>query len=149
MSKKGEINALTKLIKPDIGIITNIGEAHIENFKNLKGIANAKSEIINNLKDNGTIILNRDDKYFNYLNKKAKSKNLKVISFGMNKKSDVYPLKILKREKNNHMVFKISNEILRLEFNNINIYNILASLSFLNELKLDLKKLLNIIRFMS
>ena len=102
MSKKGEINALTKLIKPDIGIITNIGEAHIENFKNLKGIANAKSEIINNLKDNGTIILNRDDKYFNYLNKKAKSKNLKVISFGMNKKSDVYPLKILKKEKQSY-----------------------------------------------
>ena len=141
MSNKGEINTLTKLIKPDIGIITNVGEAHIENFKNLKGIANAKSEIINNLKDNGTIILNRDDKYFNYLNKKAKSKNLKIISFGMNKYSDVYPLKILKKRKNNSMVLKINNEILKLEFNNINIYNILASLSFLNELKLDLKKI--------
>ena len=33
MSKKGEINALTKLIRPQIAIITNIGEAHIENFK--------------------------------------------------------------------------------------------------------------------
>ena len=39
------------------------------------------------------------------------------------------------------MVLKISNEILKLDFNNINIYNILASLSFLNELKLDLKKI--------
>ena len=35
MSKKGEIHSLSKLIKPHIGIITNIGEAHIENFKNL------------------------------------------------------------------------------------------------------------------
>ena len=50
MSKSGEINSLSKLIKPHIGIITNIGEAHIENFKNLKGIANAKGEIINNIK---------------------------------------------------------------------------------------------------
>ena len=46
MSKAGEINSLSKLIKPHIGIITNIGEAHIENFNNLKGIANAKGEII-------------------------------------------------------------------------------------------------------
>ena len=36
MSKAGEIKNLTKLIKPHIGIITNIGEAHLENFKNKK-----------------------------------------------------------------------------------------------------------------
>ena len=75
MSKAGEIKKLSKLIKPHIGIITNIGEAHIENFKNLQGIANAKGEIINNIKKEGTIILNRDDKFFNYLSKKAKKRN--------------------------------------------------------------------------
>ena len=74
MSKAGEINALSKMIKPDIGLITNIGEAHIENFRNLRGIADAKSELINNIKENGTIILNRDDKYFNFLERKAKLK---------------------------------------------------------------------------
>ena len=42
MSKAGEINRLSRLIKPHIGIITNVGEAHIENFKNLRGIADAK-----------------------------------------------------------------------------------------------------------
>ena len=75
MSKSGEINKLSKMIKPNIGIITNIGEAHIENFKNIKGIAKAKSEIINNIEKNGTIILNRDDKFFNFLIKKQKIKN--------------------------------------------------------------------------
>ena len=72
MSKSGEINSLSKLIHPHIAIITNIGEAHIENFKNLKGIADAKGEIINNLKRGGKIILNRDDKFYKYLEKKAK-----------------------------------------------------------------------------
>ena len=72
MSKKGEIDNLSKLIKPHIGIITNIGEAHIENFTNIRGIAKAKSEIINSIERNGTIILNRDDKFFNFLKKKAK-----------------------------------------------------------------------------
>ena len=50
MSKAGEIKNLTKLIKPHIGVITNIGEAHLENFKNIRGIAKAKSEIIENIK---------------------------------------------------------------------------------------------------
>ena len=79
MSKSGEISKLSKLVKPDLAVITNIAEAHIENFNDIKGIANAKSEIIQNIKDNGSIILNRDDKFFNYLNKKAKLKNPKLF----------------------------------------------------------------------
>ena len=59
MSKKGEINSLSKILKPDIAIITNISLAHSENFKNLKDIANAKAEIINNIKPHGTLLLNR------------------------------------------------------------------------------------------
>ena len=75
MSKAGEINKLSKMIKPNIAIITNISEAHIENFKNIKEIAKAKSEIIDNIQNNGTIVLNRDDKFYNFLNNKAKLKN--------------------------------------------------------------------------
>ena len=50
MSNAGEIKNLTKLIKPHIGVITNIGQAHIENFKNIQGVAKAKSEIIEKMK---------------------------------------------------------------------------------------------------
>ena len=64
MSKAGEIKKLSKLVMPDIAIITNIAEAHIENFKNLSGIAKAKGEIIQNIKKNGTLVLNRDDVFF-------------------------------------------------------------------------------------
>ena len=72
MSRPGEINKLSKLVRPHIGIITNVGEAHIENFKNLRGIADAKGEMINNIERNGTIILNRDDKFFNHFEKAKK-----------------------------------------------------------------------------
>ena len=81
MSKSGEIKNLTNLIQPHIGIITNIGEAHLENFKSINGIAKAKSEMIEKIKKGGTVILNRDDKFFFYLFKKAKAFNLKVITF--------------------------------------------------------------------
>ena len=89
MSKAGEIRNLTKLVKPQIGVITNIGEAHLENFKNIRGIANAKSEIIENIETGGTLVLNRDDKFFNFLYQKAKLNSLKVLTFGYHKKADI------------------------------------------------------------
>ena len=66
MDKKGEIDYLTKLIKPNLGLITNISYAHIENFKTMDNIAEAKGEIINNIVPGGTMVLNLDDKYFKY-----------------------------------------------------------------------------------
>ncbi len=141
MSKAGEINFLSKLLRPHIGIITNIGEAHIENFKSIKEIADAKGEIIKNIQKGGTLILNRDDKFFTYLEKKAKRKKLKVVSFGKSKKSNIHPLKISKLSKNTKLKIKIKKQIFYLEYKNINIYNVLCSLALLNELGLDLKKI--------
>ena len=112
MSKAGEIDTLTKLIKPHIGIITNIGEAHIENFKNIKGIAKAKGEIINNIRKNGTIILNQDDKYFHYLKSKAKLRNLNIVSFGLSKMADIHPISIKKNSHKTKILIKIKIKIL-------------------------------------
>ena len=56
---------LSKIVHPDVSVITNINYAHAKNFKNLKYIALAKSEIINNTQNNGFIVLNGDDKFFN------------------------------------------------------------------------------------
>ena len=92
MSKAGEIRNLTGLIKPDIGVITNIGEAHLENFKNTFGIAKAKSEIIENIKPGGTIILNRDDKFLTIYLKKQNYIILK-ISLLENTKNQMFILK--------------------------------------------------------
>ncbi len=143
MSKAGEIEKLSKLIKPDIGIITNIGEAHIENFKNLKGIAEAKGEIINNIKKNGTIILNRDSEFYNYFKKKADKKYINTISFGMNKKSDVHPISILKTKYFTKIKIKVKNRIHSLVIGNVNIYNLLSSLALIKALNLNFNKLKN------
>ena len=142
MSKKGEINNLTKLVRPHIGVITNIGEAHIENFKNLRGIADAKGEIINNIISGGTLILNRDDNYFNYLKKKAIKRNIKVVSYGKDKRSYVHPIQISKGKDKTKLKVKVGNQIIILSIKNINIYNVLSALALLDELNLDFKKIL-------
>ena len=49
MSNSGEISKLSKQVRPHIAVITNVAEAHIENFKNTKDIAKAKGEIISNI----------------------------------------------------------------------------------------------------
>ena len=54
MDKKGEIYKLSKIVKPEIAIITNISAAHFKNFNTLNDIAKAKSEIIDNIAKDGT-----------------------------------------------------------------------------------------------
>ncbi|MBL6786010.1 MAG: UDP-N-acetylmuramoyl-L-alanyl-D-glutamate--2,6-diaminopimelate ligase [Candidatus Pelagibacter bacterium] len=142
MSKSGEIRNLTKLIKPHIGIITNIGEAHLENFKNISGIAKAKSEIIENIATNGIIILNRDDKFFNFLFQKAKSCKLKVITFGTHKKSDICLKKKIIKKSFVKCFVSVINELIHFETKDFNIYNILASLAVLKALKINIIKVI-------
>ena len=115
MSKGGEIKRLTNLIKPHIGIITNIGEAHIENFKNIHEIAKAKSEIIENIRSGGVVVLNRDDKFFNFLYKKAKKYKLKISTFGFHKKSDIFLKKILKKGNKSKIFINIKIRLLILK----------------------------------
>ena len=81
MDKKGEIDYLSNIIKPDLGIITNISYAHSKNFKNINHIADAKAEIMNNIIPGGTIVLNLDDKFFYYNSKIAIKKKIKSFIF--------------------------------------------------------------------
>ena len=144
MDKKGEIDSLTQIVKPDIGIITNISYAHSKNFKNINGIASAKAEIIKNIRPNGIIILNGDDQFFNFHKKMALKKKLKVLSFGIKNKS--LSTKLIKTEKiNDKFKFSVKLENHLFYFysknnNKSNIYNILATLTLINIYK-DLNKI--------
>ena len=111
MNKFGEINKLSKLVMPDVGVITNISYAHIKNFKNLNQIALAKSEIINNINKKGTLVLNKDDKYYDLFKKKALLKNLKVISFSTKKIADIKLSNLVKKKSEYIIYIKIYNKL--------------------------------------
>ena len=64
----GEIIHLADIIRPNISIITNIGDAHIGNFGSKEKIAEEKKQIFHFLKTNELKIINKDDEYFQILN---------------------------------------------------------------------------------
>ena len=141
MSRSGEIKRLSKLIKPHLAVITNIGEAHLENFKNIRGIAKAKSEIIENIQAGGTIVLNRDDKFFKFLFKKAKTFKLKISTFGKHNNSDICLKKIERVGEFSKIYLKVNNQIFDLKIKDINIYNLLASVAVLKQLGVNINKI--------
>ncbi len=136
MDKKGEIDYLSKLIEPDVGVITNVNYAHAKNFKNIKQIALAKSEIINNIKPNGYVVLNADDNFFQLHKKIAKEKKIKIISFGIKSQSaDIKLINIKAFGKRFKIYIKLNNKkkhfILSNDFQN-NIYNVLSALAVIS-----------------
>jgi UDP-N-acetylmuramoyl-tripeptide--D-alanyl-D-alanine ligase len=83
----GEIEYSSQYVQADVAIITNVGAAHIEGFGSVDGVAKAKGEIIQTLKQDGVAVLNRDDVYFDYWKSIAGTR--KVVSFGMDERADV------------------------------------------------------------
>ena len=83
----GEIEYTSRIVQADVAIITNVGAAHIEGFGSVDGVAKAKGEIVQTLKDSGVAVLNRDDDYFGYWQSVAGTR--KVMSFGVDERADV------------------------------------------------------------
>ena len=141
MDKKGEINSLSKMVKPNIAVITNIAEAHIKNFKNLKDIAKAKGEIIDNISEKGNIILNKDEKFFNFFSKKAKKRGLKIVSFSTKVKSDIFLINLKKMGNFYRLKVNVYGKpfYFNIKYNTDNLVkNYLASICILYVLNLDL-----------
>lgn len=87
MNHFNEIAYLTKLAKPQVAIVNNAAEAHLEGLKDVAGVARAKGEIFLGLQKNGAAVLNRDDAHYNYW--LGLVKEFKHTSFGLDNPADV------------------------------------------------------------
>jgi len=146
MDKKGEIKKLSKIVSPEIAVITNISEAHFKNFNTLMDIAKAKAEIIDNILEDGNIILNKDDKFFNFFYKMAKKRKINIISFSFNKKTDIFLMGVKKAKNYYRLKINIKNKVFYFNTKNSTksfLSNILACISVLYVLNLNLNKIKN------
>ncbi len=108
MNQIGEISNLTKIAKPTVVVITNVGTAHIGNLGSRENILKAKLEILEGLEENGILVINNDNDMLNKWNNENKNKSFKVITFGMENKSDIMPYEVQLSE--NGSTYKIDIE---------------------------------------
>ncbi|MGE8207092.1 UDP-N-acetylmuramoyl-tripeptide--D-alanyl-D-alanine ligase [Heyndrickxia sp. NPDC080065] len=141
MSARGEIEFLTQMAKPDIAIITNIGEAHLQDLGSRDAIAEAKLEITKGLSNDGLFIYIGDEPL---LKERADNYNhLRVQTFGKAETNDIYPLSIEKNEDGSVFSVNIAPEInfFLPVLGEYNVQNSLAAILAAVELNLTMEEI--------
>jgi UDP-N-acetylmuramoyl-tripeptide--D-alanyl-D-alanine ligase len=124
----GEIARLSEISQPNLGVITNIGPAHLEYFINLKGVFKEKYSLVENLRHPRIAVLNSDN---NLLRKKILKNNKKslLFSFGIKEKADFRVSQI--KNLSGELKFLV-NEKYKFTLSTLgyyNIYNALAAIA--------------------
>ena len=149
-SKFGDIDYLSKILKPHVGVITNIGHSHLEKLVNVNGVFEVKSELINNIKKDGFLIVPCDNK--EHLDRWKKLRNdINILTFGIESAADFYASKI--NFKENGLSFVIRSNLIKKPIQiktsiegKHNIKNILASFAVHFCLKEDIENFVNILK---
>ena len=127
-AKSGDIDLLSKIINPKIGIITHIGHSHLEGLSSINGVLKVKSELIKNITKNGIAIV-PDGKYLNYW--KRMRKDITFFSFGRKSSASYFPSQI--KMSRNGLSFYIESRNLkkrvRIKTKLIGMHNVLNILA--------------------
>ena len=133
MSDFGEIDLLTKLAKPDVALITNIGDAHLQDLGSREGIAKAKLEIVNGLKDNGLFVYPGDEPL---LEEQLETivKPIRTKTFGKSNNNDFYANQIEFNDSGTAFKTNVTDVTFHLPFlGEYNVMNALAAMIVANE----------------
>ncbi|WP_072520422.1 UDP-N-acetylmuramoyl-tripeptide--D-alanyl-D-alanine ligase [Gemella massiliensis] len=139
----GQLDYLSKLVEPDFTVITNIGESHIEFFKNREGIAKAKFEITNGMKKNGVFVYNGDEILIKNL---INQSNITSISCGELKSNDIILENYNITRKSINFKLNISNTPFSTSLKGKhNLYNIMFAIAISHKLGLSYSEIKNAI----
>lgn len=137
----GQIKELCDIASPTIGVITNVGTAHIGLLGSQANIAKAKRELIDSLPDDGVAVLNGDDPLVMKMIDRFKGN---VITYGLNGKYTVYGSDIIYESERTKYTCTCFDEAFRVKLNLLgvhNIYNALAAIASARVLGIDIKRI--------
>ncbi len=107
MNHSGEIDRLSEICQPNIGVITTIGTAHLENFTSTEGIFQAKAELFAHIHPGGQAILNMDDPRMMELSRRL---SVPVIFFGLNPDARVRARQVVTRSSGTSFYLDLPEE---------------------------------------
>jgi UDP-N-acetylmuramoyl-tripeptide--D-alanyl-D-alanine ligase len=94
MNHAGEVDALTRLVRPHIAIVTTVAPVHLGFFRSVEEIADAKAEIFRGLEPGGSAIVNWDNPYYQRLKAHALEHGASVVGFGETKDAEARLLSV-------------------------------------------------------
>ena len=93
-AKPKDIHYLSSILNPNVGLITNIGNSHLENLINIQGVLNVKSELVPNIKHNGFLVVpNENAKHLKFW--RNIRNDIDIRTFGLKSNADFYPRNII------------------------------------------------------
>lgn len=96
MNHAGEIAPLTRLVRPHVAMITTVEPVHLEAFRSMAGIADAKGEVFGGLEPGGVAVLNRDNPWYERMRAHALASPAgRIVTFGEHPEADIRALRIV------------------------------------------------------
>jgi len=142
MNHSGELKRLSGISKPDIALITNVGEGHLEFLGTVENVALAKAEIMFGMEPGSVVIVNRDTECFDLLQEQAEKMKLVLKTFGLSDNADISPDNFKLKNDSIDLVYK--SEMLSVPLYGIhNVYNIIAAIAVAEELEIDFSVIRN------
>ena len=141
LGNTGNIKHQCMIYQPTIGIITNIGVHHLDGCLNLEGYIKAKSEIVEGIKEDGTLIINADDAN----TKKISLKRFKgkIIKFGLQDTADYKASKVEFANTGMKFVLEVADETYNVfvpGYGEHQVYNALAAIAASHEMGLTIRQ---------
>jgi UDP-N-acetylmuramoyl-tripeptide--D-alanyl-D-alanine ligase len=136
----GSLLKACRFLRPQVGIITNIGVDHIEGCRTLNSYIKAKAEFLEGVGDNGTIILNSDDKNIGRIDL-SKFKG-KIIYFGFSEKSDFRALSVAYTDNGTEFTFLYDKRDYKAfipAFGEFNVLNAVAAIAAVRSIGIEVQ----------
>ena len=147
-TKLGDIDFLSNIIKPNIGIITHIGHSHLDGLNSVRGVLEVKSELISNIKKDGIAIV-PDGKYLNHWKKMRD--DISFYTFGKKSSASYFPSQIRMTKQglsffieSIHLKKRIQIKTKLLGMHNV--LNILASFAAIHAAQLNIEEFVDGLR---